>query len=220
VQSIRGERPVSPVPIDLRKLADLLAARASRARTIVAIAGAPGSGKSAVAERLLHMLNERKAAMAAVLPMDGFHYDDGLLEQLGRRARKGATDTFDVGGFLHVLERLRRNSEEAVAVPLFDRSIEISRGSARLIPQAVSVIIVEGNYLLLRSPPWSTLRPMFDVTVMVETDPEILRRRLSARWKGFGLPAEEIRRKVEENDLPNGRFVIAESAPADFVLSN
>jgi pantothenate kinase len=211
---------VAAVPIDVKELADLFAGRAGSGRIITAIAGAPGSGKSAIAEKLVTLLNEQKPGRAAVLPMDGFHYDDRLLDELGRKARKGAPDTFDVGGFLHLLERLKRNSEEAIAVPVFDREIEISRGSARLIEQSVSTIIVEGNYLLLRTPPWSTLKPMFDVTVMIKTDPETLRQRLWARWQGFGLPLEEIRRKVEENDLPNGRFVLSESVAADFVLMN
>jgi pantothenate kinase len=36
---------------------------------------------------------------AAVVPMDGFHYDDAVLAGLGLSGRKGAPETFDFGGF-------------------------------------------------------------------------------------------------------------------------
>ncbi|MDP9136621.1 MAG: nucleoside/nucleotide kinase family protein [Pseudomonadota bacterium] len=211
---------MAPTPIDLRGLAGLLTARAHGKRVVMAIAGAPGSGKSTFANELAMLLNAGSRGSASVLPMDGFHYDDMLLDSLGRRARKGAPDTFDVAGFRNLLGRLRENCEDAIAVPVFDRAIEISRGGARLIAREISIIIVEGNYLLLRQPPWSQLKPMFDVTVMVETGVDTLRRRLTERWQGFDLPADEIRRKVEENDLPNGLFVAAESADADYRLAN
>src|SRR5262245_32149512 len=110
-------------------------------RIVVGLAGPPGSGKSMVAQKLESALNLGRPTTAAVLPMDGFHYDDKLLNALGRRARKGAWDTFDVGGFDHILQRLRDNSEDAVAVPVFDRDIEISRGGARLILREISIII-------------------------------------------------------------------------------
>ena len=105
-------------------------------------------------------------------------------------------------------------------MPVFDRAIEISRGGARLIAREVAIVIVEGNYLLLRQPPWSQLRPMFDVTVMVDTAIATLRERLVLRWQGLGLPPDEIRRKVEDNDLANGRIVVAESVEPDYRLAN
>jgi len=101
---------------------------------------------------------------------------------------------------------------------VFDRAIEIARAGARLIPQSVRIIVSEGNYLLLDRPPWSQLRPLFDVTVMIEVSEAELRARLARRWAGFDLPEAEIAAKIEQNDLPNGRLVIAASLPADFNL--
>jgi pantothenate kinase len=120
---------------------------------ICAIAGAPGSGKSTLAEALVARLNAREAGCAALLPMDGFHYDDLHLVPAGLRPRKGAPETFDVGGLRHTLLRLRARDEEAVAVPVFDRDIEIARAGARLIPRSVRIVVAEGNYLLLAARP-------------------------------------------------------------------
>ena len=105
-----------------------------------------------------------------------------------------------------------------VAVPVFDRSLEISRGSARLIGKEVRLIIVEGNYILLDQAPWSTLAPFFDITVMIDVAEAELRRRLRQRWKGFGLDDAVVDHKLEENDLPNGRLVMNGSRRADLIL--
>jgi pantothenate kinase len=207
--------------IDVTGLADLLQARAAAGgRVIAAIAGAPGSGKSTLAEKLVGKLNGRQPGLAAVLPMDGYHYDDLYLVPAGLRPRKGAPMTFDVGGLFHTLQRLRRREEAEVAVPVFDREIEIARAGARLIPRDVPVIVVEGNWLLLNQSPWDRLRPLFDVTVMVEVPEHVLRARLRGRWERLRLSEPEIIAKLEENDLPNGRWVRDGSVAADHVIRN
>ena len=150
--------------------------------------------------------------------MDGFHFDDAVLIARGRRPWKGAPDTFDVGGLRATLARLRRNDESEVAVPVFDRSIEIARAGGAIIPQSVETVVCEGNYLLLAQEPWSTLRPLYDLTVMIDTPEEVLRDRLRARWVHFGLTEAEIAHKLDGNDLPNGRFVRAESIAPDLLL--
>lgn len=204
--------------LTLEEVVGMIADRDPSRRTVVAIAGAPGAGKSTLAERLVSLMNERAEGYAALLPMDGYHYDDRVLIERGLRARKGAPETFDVLGLLHMLDRLRRNEEDEIAVPLFDRDLEISRAGARLIPRPVQAVIVEGNYLLLDQRPWSRLRAMFDVAVMVDAPEDILRQRLIERWQAYGLTPPEIEAKVEGNDLPNGRYVRSKSQPADVFL--
>lgn len=207
--------------IDIAGLAALLAEKAQGGgRVVAALAGAPGSGKSTVAERLCVALNARQAGLASVLPMDGYHYDDLHLVPAGLRPRKGAPETFDVGGLYHTLKRLRARDEDFVAVPVFDRDIEIARAGARMIGAEVPVIIVEGNYLLLGQAPWSRLRPMFDVAVLVDVPEPVLRDRLTARWRHYNLTPDEIAWKLDGNDLPNGRFVMAESRGEDYRLPN
>jgi pantothenate kinase len=204
----------------LAELADKIAARASGGRVIVALAGAPGSGKSTLAEKLAAKLNGQQPGLAMVLPMDGYHYDDLYLVPAGLRPRKGAPQTFDVGGLFHTLQRLRARDEAEVAVPVFDRQIEIARAGARLIPASVAVILVEGNWLLLDQAPWDRLRPLFDITVLVDVPEHILRSRLRRRWERLGLSEAEIAAKLEENDLPNGRLVRDGSVAPDWRIAN
>lgn len=184
-------------------------------RSVLAIAGAPGSGKSTLVERLAGAL---PGDAVAILPMDGFHYDDAVLHAMNRRPWKGAPDTFDVGGLRSTLARLRDPDQGAVAVPVFDRDLEISRGSARIIDPKARLILAEGNYLLLDRDPWTSLQPVFDATVMIDVPEPELRRRLRRRWEGYGLTEDEIDFKLDQNDLPNGRQVAQNSIAADYIL--
>lgn len=207
-----------PQKTELDALVATLQKHPAGKRIIVAIAGAPGSGKSTIARKLIKRLNTPTLARAGLLEMDGYHYDNRVLRQLGRLHHKGAPDTFDVNGLIHTLDRLQKNCVGTVAVPVFDRSIETARAGARLIPSSQDIIIVEGNYLLLDYPGWNRLAAFFDITVMIRTPPRILRARLIQRWHNLGYSNEETQRKVEENDLPNGQTVINHSTPADFTL--
>jgi pantothenate kinase len=206
-----------PRQLDLAGILDVVRRRGASARSLTAIAGPPGAGKSTLAEALAAKLNE-EGDSAAVLPMDGYHFDDRVLVPRGLRPRKGAPETFDVAGLYHMLRRLKSNEEAEIAVPVFDRDLEIARAGARLIPQQVRHLIVEGNYLLLDRPGWSRLSTLFDTTVMIAVPDAVLRQRLVERWRGYNLSPEEIAAKVESNDLPNGRLVVSDSAQAEFVL--
>ena len=192
----------------------------SDARLFVAIAGPPGAGKSTVAEALVSQINATEPGTAALLPMDGYHFDDRVLRLLGRLDRKGAPDTFDVDGLRHTMLRLREKTSAAIAVPVFDRDLEIARAGARLIGPEARIIVVEGNYLLLDQEPWRSLVTLFDVTVFLDVPIDVLRERLERRWRKFQISPEEIRRKVEENDLPNGEMVMRESLSPDVIIGN
>lgn len=202
----------------LSTLEKLCEANSVESRHIIAIAGAPASGKSTLAEWVVDQLNETDAGRAALLPMDGYHYDDHVLTAKGWQAQKGAPHTFDVAGLAAMLKRLRANDEPSIAVPMFDRSIEIARAGAALIDQTARVIVVEGNYLLLNEDPWLQLTDHFDQTVMVEVEEAELERRLRERWVRLGLSQADVDRKVLLNDLPNGQLVYERSRAADICL--
>jgi pantothenate kinase len=189
-------------------------------RIVIALAGPPGAGKSTVSETLVEALNSIMPGSAAVIPGDGFHYDDAVLRSLNLLDRKGSPDTFDVGGFRSLLLRLRANNEPTVAVPVFDRNLEISRAAGRLVSSDVKYLIVEGNYLLLNLAPWSSLRDCFDTTIMLQVDRKTLETRLLDRWRTFGFDESTSYEKVRCNDLPNAEFVISASSRADFTITD
>jgi pantothenate kinase len=202
--------------ISVEDLTALLAKAGNGKRQIIALAGPPGAGKSTLAAQLEENLNAMDAGSAAILPMDGYHLDDWVLVPRGLRPRKGAPETFDVAGFAHMLKRLAANEEAEIAVPVFDRDIEIARAGARMIPQSVRLLIVEGNYLLLDRAPWQTLA--FDTTVMIATERAVLHQRLTERWKDHKLSPDEVAAKVDGNDMLNVDLVLSSSRPAQFFV--
>ncbi|AOK56939.1 nucleoside/nucleotide kinase family protein [Burkholderia stagnalis] len=204
--------------VDLAGLADHLRGERNAARRIVAIAGPPGAGKSTFARRLCDELNRGEPETAAVLGMDGFHYDDRVLGARGHRARKGAPHTFDVDGLAAMLDRLRADDGKPVAVPVFDRSLEIARAGAEIIAASVRLVLVEGNYLLFDDPAWAAPRRCFDVTVMLDVPRPVLAARLAARWRELGMDEAGVRAKLDGNDLVNVDLVLSRRAPADFVV--
>ena len=194
-------------------LAEMIRRKAQgRTRFITAIAGPPGAGKSTLAGAVAIELG----AGARVVPMDGFHYDDAVLNARGLRSRKGAPETFDAAGFINLMSRLR--AEPEVAIPVFDRSMELSRAAADVVTQRDRFLIVEGNYLLLNDAPWSELEEFFDLTVAVEVPESELERRLLQRWARFGKSDAEARAWIDGNDMPNIRRVTEGSRLADVVI--
>ena len=170
---------------------DVLRRAEGKSRFIIAIAGPPGAGKSTLADALCDALLAR-GETAAVLPMDGFHMDNGILEERGLLSRKGAPETFDVRGFLDIVFAVRKGGQE-VLVPVFDRSREIAIASARAIAPETHFILAEGNYLLLNEAPWTALSDNFDLTIFVGPSVAVLEERLRNRWQGYGLDAAASR---------------------------
>jgi pantothenate kinase len=185
---------------------------AGQGRFLIALAGPPGAGKSTLAAELVGALG----AGAKSVPMDGFHYDDAVLIARGARDRKGAPDTFDAQGFFHLLRRLR--VEDEVAIPLFDRDLEISRAGADIVTKDDRLLVVEGNYLLLNEAPWPQAAPLFDLTVWIDVPEAELDRRLVARWAHYGKTPEQARAWIDGNDMPNIRRVTQNSRAADLLL--
>ena len=127
---------------------------------------------------------------------------------------KGAPNTFDVGGIEIMLKRLLSNEEKEIAIPIFDRNIDISRNSAFIVSQSIKHIIFEGNYLLLNEEPWKGLSRYIDRSVFLETSSKTLKKRLKKRWDFMSLDNRKI--KLEKNDYPNINIVLKKSTKADY----
>ncbi len=190
----------------LRPLLDAVAAlrdASSGERVIIGIVGAPGAGKSTLSTELAGALG----AQVAIVPMDGFHISQRQLEQLGRAARKGAPDTFDVAGFVSMLARLRTEREAPVFAPEFDRRIEDSIAAAIRVDPDIDVVITEGNYLLHDEHGWGAVADLIDEVWFLDLDDTVRRQRLVARHIDFGKAPDAAADWVDQVDEANARAI-------------
>ncbi|MFF3883947.1 nucleoside/nucleotide kinase family protein [Streptomyces sp. NPDC001914] len=187
-------------------------------RALLGIAGAPGAGKTTLAERLVGRLGEVAPFRVAHVPMDGFHLADAELDRLGRRDRKGAPDTFDPAGYAALLRRLREDEEELVYAPGFERVLEQPLAGALAVPRAARLVVTEGNYLLLREAAWARARAQLDEVWFCELDETDRIRRLVARHEEFGKDHETAVAWVLGTDQRNAELVAATRDRADLVV--
>ncbi|WP_233440417.1 nucleoside triphosphate hydrolase [Modicisalibacter coralii] len=205
--------PMTPTLVAMAE--QVLGALTPGRRTLVAIAGPPAAGKSTLSERLCERIDALNPGIVALVPMDGYHFDNAVLIPQGRLDIKGAPETFDVAGLTRDLERLRRD-DGPVAVPVFDRPLDLARAGARLIAPEHRLVLVEGNYLLLDESPWRELRSFFDRTLFIDVPDAVLVDRLIRRWRGMGQDADGALIRTHDKDMLNARLVKDRSAAPDW----
>lgn len=198
----------------LDDLRDLVPAPVVGGRVMLGIVGAPGSGKSTLAAVIARLDPEDHA----LVPLDGFHLADQALSALGLLDRKGSPETFDPHGYAALLSRLRSRPGETVYAPAFDRALEQPLANALPIPTSSSLLVTEGNYLLLEAPGWQDARSRLDEIWFLDVDPAVRRSRLVERHIEFGKKPRAAEAWVERVDDPNAALIDATRYRADLVL--
>jgi pantothenate kinase len=190
-------------------------------RAILGIAGSPGAGKSTLVDLLVTRIRAAEGDdWVAYVPMDGFHLADAQLDRIGARGRRGAPDTFDAAGYAHLLERVKREVDEPVYVPGFDRTLEQPLAAALVVLPSARLVITEGNYLLLDDPDWARARRAMDAVWFVASDESERIERLVARHVEFGKTPGEARAWVATTDQRNSELVASAVGNADRVIVN
>jgi pantothenate kinase len=205
------EQPVVAADDDLFHRAHAMSATG---RVVLGIVGAPGAGKSTLAEQLVH----RYGAGAVVVPMDGFHLHDDELARLELTHRKGAPETFDVTGYLAMLRRLRTEADQTVYAPAFDRSREESIAGAIAVRPEHRLVVTEGNYLLYDAPGWADVHGLLDEVWFVEADETTRLERLVERHASHGKPRDLAQRWATVSDQANAELVAETRERADVVV--
>ncbi|KFI94275.1 nucleoside/nucleotide kinase family protein [Bifidobacterium stellenboschense] len=199
------------------RVAQLLA---THERVILGIVGAPGAGKSTLAQLLAEafaegvpdgtgVVDEPKDHFAAWVPMDGYHLADVELSRLGRLERKGAIDTFDARGYRSLLRRIHEGEDGVIYAPMFERDLEQPLAGAIPVFPWTRLVVTEGNYLLDETDAWKDVRAAMTEVWYVDVDDELRRERLVERHIRFGKEPEQARKWVMEVDEVNARRIAA-----------
>jgi pantothenate kinase len=196
-------------------LADLIAratALAAGGRALLGIVGAPGAGKSTVANALAATVPG-----TVIVPMDGFHLPTAHLIPHGWVEERGTPRTFDAAGYVELLRGLRAG--EQLRAPAFDRSIEEPVPEAIDVPADARLVITEGNYLLLDAPPWSAIPSLLDEIWYLDVPEDRRLAWLVARHVAYGRTPSEARwRATRGSDAANAALVTASRDRADLIV--
>lgn len=185
----------------------------SGSRTILGITGIPGAGKSTLAEQLADRLH------TVVVPMDGFHLSNRELAAQNLMQRKGAPETFDIAGFLECLRILKSAGDTSVQCPRYSREIHEPVPDAVTVRPDHKLVIVEGNYLLLRQGDWMQVRHYLDAVWYVDIDIDTAMERVRRRHRRKNKTSGEIEKMLELNDRPNAMLIEKTKPWADMLIA-
>jgi pantothenate kinase len=201
---------------------ELIKRGGNQKRLLAAIAGPPGSGKTAFATLLVAVINvELKSEGAVMISQDGWHYPDAYLdthninyhgEDIPLSQVKGSPETYDTRAALECLERIKVG--ESLNYPVYSRVRHEPIQDAGAVRLNHRWIILEGNYWLLQESAWQPFQALFDFTIFLTADPDTLVEGLRQRHlRGEKDPAS-IEKHIKMVDMPNINRVLAHSNTA------
>lgn len=223
VNAYYSEESINKIYIPLLKKISTIQKNKGR-RILVMLAAPPGAGKSTLLS-FLKYLSENTANLSPIttIGMDGFHrYQDYLTshttirdgKELSMVEIKGAPVTFDVDLLKERIKQVANGVE--CGWPEYDRMMHNPVEDA--IKVTGNIVLLEGNYLLLKEEGWSELKDYADLTIKIDADIDMLRDRLINRKMLSGADEETAKAFVEFSDLYNAKLCINNSSDADIIL--
>jgi len=190
----------------------------------VGIAGIPASGKSTFAHLVTTRANELLAsggsasAKALLVGLDGWHLTRAQLDAHSdpklAHDRRGIHWTFDAEGYVTFVKSLRNPLTEmtpTIAAPSFDHALKDPVFDDVSIYPYHRIVIIEGLYTFLGIEPWKEAGLAMDERWFIDIELDEAQRRLVKRHVVTGVTkdTESAIWRAEQNDMPNGRWIIA-----------
>ena len=183
---------------------------------LIAITGASGSGKTYLANALMHALAEQiPSATIGLISEDSYYWNQDHLPMAEReRVNYDHPDAFEHDLLLEHLKQLR--SGLTTEIPCYDYGVH-TRSPHCQITEPSPALILEGILLLHDS----RLRHHYDLSVFVDTPLDVcLLRRVQRDVQARGRSRESVVRQFKETVKPMYReFIEPTRAYADLILS-
>ncbi|TFK38728.1 P-loop containing nucleoside triphosphate hydrolase protein, partial [Crucibulum laeve] len=206
-------------------------------RLLVGICGIPASGKSTFAKNLVEYTNKHLAessaavhdensalAQAILVGLDGWHLTRAQLDLFPdaklAHDRRGIHWTFDGPGYVDFVRSLRAADTPVITAPSFDHALKDPTPHAVTIYPYHRIVIIEGLYTFLSLAPWKEGGILLDERWFIQVDIDEAQQRLVKRHvvSGVARDHDEAVWRAEQNDMPNGRFIMANMLEATRVI--
>lgn len=197
--------------------------RRLKRRMIVFLSAPPGVGKTTTAQ-FLEYLSQRETDVEEIqaIGLDGFHYHQDYIlshevcidgKTVAMKEVKGCPETFDIEKLRNKIECLKT---EDIRWPVYDRKLhDVLEDAVRVEKQ---IVLIEGNWLLLKEKPWDTLKKECDDSIFISANEEFLRERLIRRKMMGGFTEQEAREFYEKSDSKNIRRLMESHWQAEETL--
>ncbi|EGN94155.1 hypothetical protein SERLA73DRAFT_171638 [Serpula lacrymans var. lacrymans S7.3] len=212
-------------------LVECLKQTSSSSRLLVGIAGVPASGKSSLAKLVVEKTNaiinsastdisvrDTPHPTAILVGLDGWHLTraqlDGFPDPKLAHDKRGAHWTFDGISYVAFTRLLRQDLTPLTPIilaPSFDHAVKDPTPEAVSIHPYHRIVVIEGLYTILSIDPWSEGAKLLDERWFLHVDLKEAKIRLVKRHvvTGVAKDLEEAIWRAEENDGPNGEFIMA-----------
>ena len=192
-------------------------------RIIVFMAAPPAVGKTTLCEFLEYLSKQdQEFTDIQALGLDGFHYHSDYInshdaivlgEKVPMKQVKGCPETYDTEKLRQKLEHIKT---EDILWPIYDRNLhDVVEDQIKV---EKNIILIEGNWLLLKEEPWKTMQQYADYKILILADEEMLKERLISRKEKGGLSREEAVAWYQNSDSKNVTRVLRDSLQGDLLL--
>ena len=119
---------------------------------------------------------------------------------------------------------LKANPKVIIYAPSFDHSVKGRRPHYEAqdldpvendiaIKPTHRIVVIEGNYIHLTVPPWDQATQLLDEKWFIEVEQDVARGRVIQRHliSGIAKNEEEAGKRFDENDWPNGLYLLENS---------
>lgn len=192
-------------------------------RLIVFMAAPPAVGKTTLCQFLEYLSKENEELTEIqAIGLDGFHYHSDYInthdacvfgKMVPMKKVKGCPETYDTEKLTAKLEKIK---SENILWPVYDRNIHDVVEDVIEIQK--DIILIEGNWLLLKEEPWASMKEFSDYTILILSEEETLKERLIGRKEKGGLSRKEAEEWYEQSDSVNVRRVLQNSFNGDLML--